>query len=74
MQYMKPLLTTYLEYQMQITVTIKQVYGVDNIYPVCPQAHLLARLANTKTLTRDSIKTIKALGYEVVIEQPSLTI
>jgi hypothetical protein len=71
---MKPLLTTYLEYQMQITVKVKQVYGVDNIYPVCPQAHLLARLANTKTLTRDSIKTIKDLGYEVKIEQPSFTI
>ena len=59
---------------MQITVKIKQVYGVDTIYPVCPQAHLLAQLANTKTITRDSIKTIKALGYEVVIEQPSFTI
>jgi hypothetical protein len=59
---------------MEITVKIKPVYGVDNIYPVCPQAHLFARLANTKTLTRDSIKTIKDLGYTIKIEQQSISI
>ena len=59
---------------MEITVTVKHIYGVVKIYPVCPKAHLLARLANTKTLTSDSIKTIKDLGYTVKVEQQSISI
>jgi hypothetical protein len=59
---------------MIITVKISKVYGVDTIYPVCHKAKLLAQLANTKTLTRDAIKSIKELGYEISIQQPTITL
>lgn len=50
---------------MQITVEIKNVYGNQAIYPVCDQAKKLAQLAGTKTLTMESIRIIKSLGYEI---------
>ena len=54
---------------MMIFVKIKRVYGIDGIYPVCEQSKLFANLTNTKTLTMDAIKTIKELGYEVIVQQ-----
>jgi hypothetical protein len=50
---------------MTIQVQVKNVYGNEMIYPICEQAKLFAKLANTKTLTRQSIELIKALGYAV---------
>ena len=55
-----------------ITVKIKQVYGNTVAYPVCDQARLLAQLAGTTTLTIQALKTIKALGFEVVQQSPEL--
>jgi hypothetical protein len=54
---------------MIIEVEVKNVYGKDTFYPLCNQAILLARLAGNKTLTLDSLNTIKALGYEVAVQQ-----
>lgn len=48
-----------------ITVEIKNVFGNERIYPVCPQAKLFARISGHKTLTRDAISLIKGLGYTV---------
>lgn len=48
-----------------IQVTIKNVFGNDNIYPVCDTAKLFAKLASTKTLTNHALDTIKAAGYTV---------
>lgn len=55
---------------MNITVTVREVYGVRTIYPACETAKLLARLAGTKTLTRAALETIKALGYTVNVAAP----
>jgi hypothetical protein len=55
-----------------ITVKIKNVFGNERIYPVCPQAKLFARLAGHKTLTRHAISVIKDMGYEVTQEVTEL--
>lgn len=57
---------------MTITVTVREVYGIKTIYPACDTAKLLARLANTKTLTRAALETIRALGYTVAVAAPSI--
>jgi hypothetical protein len=49
----------------QIIVTTRTVYGNPVIYPACDQSRVFAQLAGTKTLTLQSLKKIKALGYEI---------
>lgn len=51
---------------MKIAVKIKNVYGNPTVYPVCDNAKLFAKIANTKTLTRDTLEQIKKLGYEII--------
>ena len=48
-----------------ITVTIRRVYGNPVIYPACEQARQFARIAGTKTLTLDTLRQIRALGYTI---------
>jgi hypothetical protein len=57
---------------MAITVEIKSVYGNEMIYPACDKARQFAALIGTKTLTRDAIAKIKALGYEIQVKAPTL--
>jgi len=57
---------------MKITVKIKNVFGHERIYPVCPQAKLFARISGHKTLTRDTIDLIKKMGYSVSQEVTEL--
>jgi hypothetical protein len=54
---------------MIITVTIRDQYGAQVIHPVCEKAKTLAALARTKTLTHEAIKHIKALGYQINVQQ-----
>ena len=49
----------------QITVTVRRVYGNPVIYPACDQARQFARIAGTKTLTLDTLRQIRALGYTI---------
>ena len=58
----------------EITVRVKNVYGLETIYPVCAKAEQFARIAGTTTLTRPTIASIKALGYQIRIEQPEVTL
>lgn len=51
---------------MQIHVEIKTIYGEERVYPACERARLFARLAGTKTLTRQALGLIEQLGYQVV--------
>lgn len=55
---------------MQITVTIREVYGIKTVYPVCITAKLFASIAGTKTLTFPTLKKIEALGYSIMQELP----
>ena len=52
---------------MNIQVNIKQVYGVDRIYPVNDKAIILTQLTNKKTLDKRDIELIKKLVYEIEV-------
>jgi hypothetical protein len=59
---------------MIIEVEVKNIYGKETFYPLCNKAILLTRLTGCKTLTIDSLKTIKSLGYEVAVQQKQYSI
>jgi hypothetical protein len=49
----------------KVQITIKSVYGRDTIYPVCQLAQGFARIAGTKTLTEDTVRTIIGMGFQI---------
>lgn len=49
-----------------ITITIRNAYGNEFIYPVCYKAILFARLAGKKTFSKNDITIIESLGYSVI--------
>lgn len=55
---------------MEIIIKLKDQYGQQTIVPVCERAKLFADIAGTKTLTRQAVAQIKALGYAVNVQQP----
>lgn len=57
---------------MTITVKIADQYGNKVIKPVCDKAKTFAAIANTKTLTKETILLIKSLGYEVSLQADSI--
>ena len=56
----------------KVLVKIKNVYGKETIYPANSTAQIFADLARQHTLTRETLKHIKALGYEVEVVQQAL--
>ncbi|MFM2134447.1 MAG: hypothetical protein RL156_1728 [Bacteroidota bacterium] len=56
---------------MKITVTLKNVYGNQSVYPLDEHAHRFAKIAGTKTLSRDALANVRALGFEVVFVDPA---
>lgn len=56
----------------KITVRIKNVFGVDRIYPVCDTARKFTELTGNKTLLPADIERIKSLGFEIETEQIKL--
>ena len=58
--------------QNTLTVTIKQVFGRDLIYPYCDKAYIFARLTNKKTLDSNDIEKIKTLGFTINQTQKTL--
>lgn len=59
---------------MTATMSIRTHYGTQYIYPVCETAQNLARLTGKKTFSHSDIKTIKALGYSINVQQPQVTL
>lgn len=57
-----------------VKVEIKDVYGTRTVYPVCENARSFAAIAGTKTLTKETIRHIKDLGFAVVLAQPVLEV
>ena len=51
---------------MQITIELKWQYGNCAFYPLCETSKRFAQIAGTKTLTQDSLRIIKAMGYEII--------
>jgi hypothetical protein len=58
---------------MKITVQIKTNYGNEAIYPVCKMAEGFAAIAGTKTLTRQTLRMVKNMGFEIEIESPKIS-
>jgi len=54
-----------MNYPLQ--VIIKNVYGVERIYPVNETAKKITSLTRKKTLDRDEIEVIKKLGYQIEV-------
>lgn len=52
---------------MNIQVSIKQIYGVERIYPINDKAIFLTQLTNKKTLDSKDIELIKKLGYQIEV-------
>lgn len=55
-----------------ITVSVRNVYGNETIYPACQDSVFFCSLAGTKTLTTEMLRKITARGYDVVVEAPRL--
>ena len=52
----------------EIRVTVQNVYGTDKVYPYCLKASYFADIAGTKTLTRDTLRLVQLLGYQVRVQ------
>ena len=53
---------------MQVEVESRTVYGNTLIYPCNAAAHVLARIAGTKTLSKGNLADARALGL-IIIER-----
>jgi len=56
----------------KITISIRQVYGNETIYPACPHSAFLCALAKTKTITPEMLRLIRAQGYQIEVETPRI--
>jgi hypothetical protein len=52
----------------EITILRKDQYGRPVYYPVCEKAKMFAGITGTKTLTGDTLRRIKELGYKFNIK------
>lgn len=59
---------------LKILIEVKNHYGNELYYPACDIAKAFAKLAGCKTLTPQALKIIKAMKYEIKINQPNLAI
>ena len=50
---------------MTIIIEIKFNYGVCAFYPACDTSRAFAKIAGTKTLTKDALNVIKTMGYTI---------
>jgi hypothetical protein len=55
-----------------IIVRVRDVYGQRKVYPVCSDAKLFAEIAGTTTLTDNTLRRIRDLGFDIKIQQEEL--
>lgn len=60
--------------QLVLTVRARDVYGIRTYYPADDTARAFARIAGTKTLTRDTLEQIQKLGYTIEQAREEFTI
>lgn len=53
-----------------VEIEVKQVYGVERIYPINDTARLLADLIGQKTLSHDKLRKLRELGYAIRVSSP----
>ena len=56
----------------QITIQVRNVYGNETIYPACTTSAFFCRLAGTKTITAEMMRVIRAQGYDIAVEAPTV--
>ena len=49
----------------EIQLEMRNVYGIDRIYPVCQVANALIKLKDKKTFNKSDLAVFKALGLIV---------
>ncbi len=54
-----------------IRIEVKSIYGRMRAYPVCMAATSFAKIAGTKTLSREVLRSIAELGYSINVESPN---
>ena len=50
---------------MNIKISLKNVYGNWFFYPECKVSKTIADIAKTKTLSKEVLKSLTAIGYQV---------
>ena len=66
---------TYNISEFVVHVRVMDVYGRQVVYPVCDKAKVFASIADTKSLTDNTLRCIRKLGYTIHVipnEQPTL--
>ena len=63
---------TRYDFENEIRVVVKNVYGTDKVYPFCMKARNFAEIAGTKTLTRDTLRLVQLLGYQVRVQPTTI--
>jgi hypothetical protein len=53
--------------KMYITIELRENYGKQMYYPHCAKSKTFASIADTVTLTADTLKLIKELGYGIAV-------
>jgi len=48
-----------------ITIEVRNVYGLRKIYPYCQNAKIFADIAGTTTLSLADVRRIERLGYDI---------
>ena len=61
-----------LQKKLKIKVSIKNVYGVERIYPKCRIAQTFLALMRKRTFDREEIQEIKTRGYAVEVVTETL--
>jgi len=51
----------------------KSNYGTQAFYPVCDNAKLFAEIAGTTTLTPRTLRSVKALGINIIINSQEVS-
>ena len=46
-----------------IYLEVKQVYGVDRVYPACAVSQALAGLAGKKTFSKEHLNILREIGF-----------
>ena len=54
---------------MKIFINVKSSYGQCRFYPGCEKSWALADIAGTKTLTENTLKQAKRLGFEISVQE-----
>jgi hypothetical protein len=54
---------------MKIFVKVKESYGQTRVYPACEKSWALADIAGTTTLTENTLKQAKRLGFEISVQE-----